>query len=376
MTGIGVHVIPTEAPDDTAGLETRFETGAIDPDAVIAVLGKTEGNGCVNDFSRGLATMAYEHALATARGVAVERVREEVTLMMSGGTEGVMTPHVTVFTREPTAPRSAAASDGREKRLAAGTAETATIDPEAIGRNPQITATATAVRRAIDDAELAGPEAVRFVQIKCPLLTNEAIADARDRGETVAVENTYESMAYSRGASALGVAVALEEMAPAAIDEEAICEDSGCYSQAASTSAGVELDHSEVLVLGNSAASTSDLVVGSAVMDDALDAAAVRAALADAGIEAADGPGPADAVRNVFAKAEASHDGRIRGRRHVIHNDSDIEPTRHARAVVSAVIGAVTGDPLAYVSGGAEHQGPDGGGPVAVIAEAAGDEDR
>jgi cyanuric acid amidohydrolase len=49
-------------------------------------------------------------------------------------------------------------------------------------------------------------------------------------------------------------------------------------------------------------------------------------------------------------------------------DDSDINHTRHARAVVSAVIASVVGDPMVYVLGGAEHQGPSGGGPVAVIA--------
>jgi cyanuric acid amidohydrolase len=51
-------------------------------------------------------------------------------------------------------------------------------------------------------------------------------------------------------------------------------------------------------------------------------------------------------------------------------DDSDSNHTRAARAAVGAVIASVIGDPMVYVSGGAEHQGPDGGGPVAVIARA------
>jgi cyanuric acid amidohydrolase len=35
---------------------------------------------------------------------------------------------------------------------------------------------------------------------------------------------------------------------------------------------------------------------------------------------------------------------------------------------VGGVIAAATGRTDLFVSGGAEHQGPDGGGPVAVIA--------
>ena len=52
-------------------------------------------------------------------------------------------------------------------------------------------------------------------------------------------------------------------------------------------------------------------------------------------------------------------------------DDSDINSTRHARSVVNAVVASVVGDPMVYVSGGAEHQGPPGGGPIAVIARAA-----
>jgi ring-opening amidohydrolase-like protein len=62
--------------------------------------------------------------------------------------------------------------------------------------------------------------------------------------------------------------------------------------------------------------------------------------------------------------------GATRGRRHVMFDDSDINSTRHIRGAVNAVIAAVTGDPMCYVSAGAEHQGPAGGGVVAVLARA------
>ncbi len=48
-------------------------------------------------------------------------------------------------------------------------------------------------------------------------------------------------------------------------------------------------------------------------------------------------------------------------------DDSDINATRHARALVGGVLAGVMGRTDLFVSGGAEHQGPDGGGPVAVI---------
>ena len=71
----------------------------------------------------------------------------------------------------------------------------------------------------------------------------------------------------------------------------------------------------------------------------------------------------------VFAKAEASISGAIRGKRHTMLDDSDIASTRHARAFVGGALAGLTGGCDLYVSGGAEHQGPDGGGPVALIAE-------
>jgi cyanuric acid amidohydrolase len=73
----------------------------------------------------------------------------------------------------------------------------------------------------------------------------------------------------------------------------------------------------------------------------------------------------------VLVKAEASRSGTIRGARHTMNDDSDIHSTRHARAVVGGVVAAAVGFTELFVSGGAEHQGPDGGGPIAIIARRA-----
>ena len=53
-----VHRISASAPDDVSGIAAAIVAGRIDPKGVIAVLAKTEGNGLVNDFSRGHATLA------------------------------------------------------------------------------------------------------------------------------------------------------------------------------------------------------------------------------------------------------------------------------------------------------------------------------
>jgi cyanuric acid amidohydrolase len=76
----------------------------------------------------------------------------------------------------------------------------------------------------------------------------------------------------------------------------------------------------------------------------------------------------ASRILAVLAKAEASRSGTIRGMRHVMWDDSDIQASRHARALVGGVLAGITGRTDLFVSGGAEHQGPNGGGPIAVIA--------
>ena len=111
------------------------------------------------------------------------------------------------------------------------------------------------------------------------------------------------------------------------------------------------------------------LAIEHAVMTDALDVEPVRAALARLGLASAGQLGDAERGRlaALLAKAEASSRGRLRGHRHTMLDDSDISPTRHARAFVAGALGALVGHAEIFVSGGAEHQGPDGGGPVAVI---------
>ena len=52
MFRIDVHKIGQSGPGDLSGLKTLIEDGSIDPERIIAVMGKTEGNGCVNDFTR------------------------------------------------------------------------------------------------------------------------------------------------------------------------------------------------------------------------------------------------------------------------------------------------------------------------------------
>lgn len=361
---VGVIRIATRSPGDVSGLMSMIGSGAIDPKSILAILGKTEGNGGVNDFTREYAVAALCAALAPHLNLPPHEVEQRIAFVMSGGTEGVLSPHITVFTRHDVPQRPAGIAG---KRLSIGMAQTRDFMPEELGRSAQITETAKAVTAAMEDAGISDTADVHFVQIKCPLLTSERIEAANARGHKTATTSSYSSMAYSRGASALGVAVALGEIAPDIRDDE-VLRRYDLFSQVASTSSGIELMHNVVIVLGNSAASVSEFEIGHAVMNDAIDAAAVMAALNSVGLDAAPQTAAGRELVNIFAKAEASPDGNVRGFRHTMLEDTDISSTRHARAAVGGLIAGLAGTPAVYISGGAEHQGPAGGGPVAVIA--------
>ena len=363
MKSAHVYRIPTTGPDDVKGLKALFDRGELAPDEIVAILGKTEGNGCVNDFTRGYSTYVFKAMLAEAMNATRDETARRIAFVMSGGTEGIISPHITVFAKKP----AQAAASATQKRLVIGVSHSRAFNPEDIGRMAQVQGVAEAVSAAVKDAGIQDSKDVHFVQIKCPLLTAERIGDAARRGKNVATHDTYESMGYSRGASAIGVAVALGEIDISKVSSEKICSDWSLYSQVASTSAGIELMNCEIIVMGNAAGSPSPFVVGHDVMQDAIDSRAVYRALQAVGIQ--DKAGVKRLV-NVFAKAEADPSGHVRGARHTMLDDSDVNHSRMARAVVGGVIASVTGDPVVYVSGGAEHQGPSGGGPIAVIARA------
>jgi cyanuric acid amidohydrolase len=366
-TSVEVIRIPTTGPGDVSGLIALIESGRLAASSILAVLGKTEGNGGVNDFTREYAVAALREALAPHLDLAPRAVEGKIAFVMSGGTEGVLSPHLTVFARSTCGPSAAIPANGG-KRLSVGIAHSRDFRPEEIGRKAQIEETVRAVHLAMRDAGIDDPGDVHFVQIKCPLLTSERVEAALRRGHKTVTASGYASMGFSRGASALGVALALGEI-DVAMGEDQVLKNWDLYSSVASSSAGIELMHNVIIVMGNSSSSASPFVIGHAVMRDAIDLSAVLTALKSVGLGLADAQMPERLV-NIFAKAEASPDGSVRGFRHTMLDDSDVGSTRHARASVGGLIGGLSGTGAVYVSGGAEHQGPPGGGPVAVIARA------
>ena len=107
-----IHRFAAAAPDDMSGIEQAIIAGSIDPAGIIAVFGKTEGNGLVNDFSRGFAVQSLR--LLLEKHITADQATS-VCSVMSGGTEGGLAPHWLVLERSE-APGSAgpALAIGRE----------------------------------------------------------------------------------------------------------------------------------------------------------------------------------------------------------------------------------------------------------------------
>ncbi len=362
---IEVRKVPLHNVSDAGELAKLIDDGVLDADRVVAVIGKTEGNGGVNDYTRILADRAFREVLV-AKGSRDADAVAQVPIVWSGGTDGVISPHATIFATVP--PGAADVTD--EPRLSVGFAMSERLLPEDIGRTAMITKVAAAVREAMAKAGIDNAADVHYVQTKTPLLTIHTIRDAKSRGHSVFTENTGESMDVSNGTTALGIAVALGEIEmPSDTD---VMRDRSLYSSVASCSSGVELDRAQVVVAGNVRGVGGRYRIGHSVMHDALDADGIWAAIRDAGLDLPERPHPRDLdgrLVNVFLKCEASQDGQVRGWRNAMLDDSDVHWHRQIKACVGGVAAAVTSDPAVFVSVSAAHQGPDGGGPVAAIVD-------
>ena len=364
-SAIEVRKVPIHSVADASELTKLIDDGVITADRVFAIIGKTEGNGGVNDYTRIIADRAFREALV-AKGADPEQVKG-VPIVWSGGTDGVISPHATIFATTDV-PEDDPSRE--EMRLTAGFAMSEAILPEEIGYTAMIEKVAAGVKVAMERAGITDPADVHYVQTKTPLLTIHTIRDAKSRGKKVWTEHTHESMDLSNGVTGLGIAVALGEIEmPTDAD---VMHSRELYSSVASCSSGVELDVAQIVVVGNATGVGGRYRIGHSVMKDALDADGIWEAIRSAGLDLPERPRTSDLdgkLVNVFLKCEASQDGTVRGRRNAMLDDSDVHWHRQIKACVGGVTAAVTGDPAVFVSVSAAHQGPEGGGPVAAIVD-------
>ncbi len=359
---IDVRKIEIKSVMDAAGLDEWVASGEVSADEIVAVIGKTEGNGGVNDFTRILSDQAFRGVLMK-HGTRSEAEVKEIPMVWSGGCDGVITPHAVAFARND------ATGPADQDRIVMGVAMSEELFPEDIGRPAMVEKVAAAVRLAMADAGIGDPADVHYVQTKTPLLTVEGVQDAHARGETVACE-VHDSMGVSNGTTALGIGVALGEIEMPKPEE--ICRNLDIYSAVSSCSSGVELDRAQIVLFGNKAGAGGRYRIGHSVMKDALDIDGIYDAIRDAGLELPERPRAedlGDRVVNCFMKCEADPRARLRGRRQIMLDDSDVHHHRHSKAAVGGVAATAIGDPAVFVSVDAMHQGPQGGGPVIAIVD-------
>jgi cyanuric acid amidohydrolase len=294
-------------PSDVSGLQRAIRNGVVDPRQIVAVIGKTHGNGLVNDYTRGYLAQSLSLTIGEATGERPAAVRERIPFIFSGGVEGVLSPHYLVFT----VGSDAAPPTG--KALGVGIAFTPQLNPEDIGRQRQIDLTAAAVAEAMAAAAIMDPADVHFVQVKGPAFALADIAASQRAGFVPASDNPGKLMGLGRAASALGVGKALGEIAAERASEAALLKDFSAFSSVASCLAGVEVRVNEVVVVGMSDKWSGTLAIAHAPLADALDVSGMARALRDLGFEAPRQLSASDAtrLRAAFVKCEASRDGLV-----------------------------------------------------------------
>ena len=361
---VGVYRLPMAAPNDVSELEGLINDGVVDAREIAAIIAQTEGDG----FSRGYSAQNFELMLGEKLGISTREVNQRIPMLMIGLTGGLMSPHYTVFTRKEVD----TAGDG-PKRLALGVKTTRVLKPEEYGTVEQVNLVSEAVKEAMQEAGIDNPSDVHCVEVKCPAMTGARVQDAQQRGKNLITANPGEASTRSKGASALGVAVALGEINRDDVTNEGICRHWGLYSNVASTSAGTEQVACRIVLMGNSRTSKSRYVIGSSVMTDALDIPNALRAFTEAGVSVNGGiipPAEAEKIAAVFINAGANASGSIRGRRHTMLSDYLVGYSGiFAKAVINAIVGALIGDTMILASAGFEHQGPAGANLVAVIAD-------
>lgn len=358
---IDVAKIEIKSVSDASGLDELITSGRMAANDIVAVIGKTEGNGGVNDFTRILSDQAYR-AVLMKHGTRSEAEIKEVPMVWSGGCDGIITPHATVFSR------NGESGVAGQSRLAMGTAMSEIILPEDIGRPAMVETVAAGVRLAMQDAGITDVKDVHYVQTKTPLLTIDGIQEAHGRSQSVTCE-VHDSMGVSNGTTGLGIAVALGEVEMPAAEE--ICRNLDLYSSVASCSSGVELDRAQIVLFGNRDGAGGRFRIGHSVMRDALDMDGIYESIRSAGLDLPERARSEDLggkLVNCFIKCEADPGAKLRNRRQIMLDDSDVHHHRHSKGAVGGVAACAIGDPAVFVSVDAMHQGPPGGGPsIAII---------
>jgi cyanuric acid amidohydrolase len=341
-----LSTLPLPRIEDLSALEAALAAAQPAAHDVVAVLAKTQGDGGPKDRSRKKFVAAATRILARHLGIAAGAVAARVAFVVSGGIEASAAPHMVVLSR-----RYALAGKTKRPALAIAHHVSQPIAATMLGDARLIAAAAVSVRAALGEAKL-GPRDTHLVLIKGPA------------GEGA------EGISRARAATALGACVALGEFSLAAATRAWRNRDLTRWSARVAVSSAAEFPCFEVVALGHSKAWVGDLRIAHRAMADWVDLPAVVAALGDLSLSARPQLSRNDAKRLVatIAKGGPPADEILRGVPLGLSADPSQPAFRRVRGALAGTIVAATGVPFAFVSGGAEHQGPPGGGLVAFVA--------
>lgn len=362
---VELYRLPVASPDDVSPLAALIRNGTVQPRDVAAVIAQNEGDY----YARGFTLHMLEELLSGATGESREAVRQRVPMLMIGLAHNYpLIPHLNVVVVKP-----GVRGSGTEKRLVAGTGVTRDLLPEEYGTMTQVREVAATVQRLVQAAGITDPADVHCAYVKVPEITDDRLKDAASRGRTPRSSDNRALGGFTRGAAALGVALALGEIDVKRLSDEAIGRDWDLYSRVAQVSSGIEQTACKVVVLGNGAGSASDLVAGHCVMKDPLDLESFKNGLRSVGLTFSCCPDQAQLARveNIFIGTSANHVPTLRGRRHTMLSDFLWGfAGAQAKAAANAVIAGIMGDTMFLSKSGSEHQGPRGSNVVALFARA------
>src|SRR5262249_46263620 len=120
-------------PGDLSELEQLIVADTIRASEVTAIIGKTEGNGGVNHFTPGSFTQTRMALLSKHLTKPAAQLVHEIPCVLSGGTEGVMSPHYSVFCI-----REGEAARAHPSALAIGTAFSKPVPADEVGRRAHV----------------------------------------------------------------------------------------------------------------------------------------------------------------------------------------------------------------------------------------------
>src|SRR5258708_17161774 len=209
-----VHTVPMASPEDVGAVEGLFDAGIVDPAHVVAIMAQTEGDSYVG----GCWTLALRRLFARRLTLSLGELSERIPMLMIAGTAGLMSPHATLFVNKPVTGKAG----NCVARLAVGVASTRPLLPEEYGTTTQVGLVADSVRAAMKAAGIEDAQDVVSVEMKCPQMTPQRMDEAAARGRTVVSLTPPVAASMSRGAAALGTAVALVEIRAGEISESVI----------------------------------------------------------------------------------------------------------------------------------------------------------